>query len=195
MRPARRVGAFVVTALLSAGVAEADGPAPERDPGVLLLGGAVAGPASAGAAEVLGAAIAGPVAREGRWGVTAELWPVLAWRIQEEGERRIVPASASAVLLGFDAGRREAAWRIRLEAGAGPMYALDPVPAAGSRWNFLAEAGLRAVPRGGGLSFGYRFVHVSNGRGPGPDNPGLNLHAVVLVWSPRRAPAGNIAGR
>lgn len=200
MSRSRRAGPVLAAVLfVVARAAPGDGPggpaAGGERPGLLVLGGVAAGPASGGGAEVAGAAIAGRVAREKRWGVAVELWPLLGWRIEQGGERRFVPAAAAAVLVGFDGGRRDAAFRLRIEAGAGPMYALDPVPAAGSRWNFFAEAGLRTVPRAGGLSIGYRFVHVSNGTGPGPDNPGLNVHALVLGWSPRGAPAGNIAGR
>jgi len=189
MRPVRLLGALVVTVVALARPARAeerpvaDRPVALAGLSLFVLGGVAAGPETAGAAELAGVAAARTVAAAGRWRVSVELWPLLVWRLEAEEGRRTSPAAALDGLLSFDAGPRGSAWALRLESGAGPMYATEPVPAAGSRWNFFAQAGVRAVRRGGGSSLGYRFVHVSNGTGPGPENPGLNLHAVILGWT------------
>lgn len=77
-------------------------------------------------------------------------------------------------------------WRLRpfLEAAYGPFYALAPVPAAGSRFNFLLEVGGGvSVPIGPldpwSLVLGYRFVHISNAH-LYERNPGWQFYGVVL---------------
>lgn len=161
--------------------------APERL-GVVGIAGRAGGPESAGPADVGGLGLATRFGLGGRWGVGLELWPLLLWRqAPPEGSgRETVPSVAAAGLLTFDAGPAAGRWRIRLEAGVGPMWASEPVPARGSRWNFFNEEGVRFLwpLRDGSLgSLGYRFVHVSNGRSSGAENPGLNVHAVVVGWA------------
>jgi hypothetical protein len=160
---------------------------PERL-GVIGLAGRAGGPESAGPADVGGLCVTTRLGLGGRWGVTFELWPVLVWNLAplEGGGRETVAALAADGLLTFDAGPRAGRWRIRLEAGVGPSWASEPVPARGSRWNFFNEEGARFLwrcPDGSVGSLGYRFVHVSNGRSSGEENPGLNVHALVAGWA------------
>lgn len=167
------------------GAGRLEGP---RGLGLVGIGGVAAGPASAGEAGTAGLAVTRAFRLGGRWGVTLEAWPALLWRREAEagGRRETVPAFALDGLLTFDAGPREGRFRVRLEAGVGPMWATEPVPARGSRWNFFNEEGIRflwRLPGGGVGSAGYRFVHVSNGRSSGAENPGLNVHAFVVGWS------------
>lgn len=156
--------------------------------GAVVLGGAAAGPESAGEAAVVGGAVTLDLPLGRRWGVTVEGWPLLLWRRETAGggERETVAAFALDGLLTFDAGPRAGRWRVRLEAGVGPMWAADPVPARGSRWNFFDEEGVRLLWRfgdGSAGSIGYRFVHVSNGRSSGERNPGLNVHALAVGYA------------
>ena len=179
---ARAAVAAVVPAVLGAGGAAL---AAEPRWGAVVLGGGAAGAEAAGEAAVGGGAVTLDLPLGGRWGVTVEGWPLLLWRRETAGggERETVAAFAVDGLLTFDAGPRAGRWRVRLEAGVGPMWATDPVPARGSRWNFFDEEGVRLLWRfgdGSVGSIGYRFVHVSNGRSSGERNPGLNVHALAV---------------
>ena len=65
----------------------------------------------------------------------------------------------------------------------GLLWAFSPVPAEGSRFNFLDILGGRVRVRLGGgaaLSLGVRRTHVSNLGTVGPDNPGLSFYAGAL---------------
>jgi glycosyltransferase involved in cell wall biosynthesis len=199
--PAGVATLFVVTALLISPFARAQsrsGPDPVPGTGtraeslerlgVIGLAGRAGGPESAGPADVGGLSVTTRLCLGGRWGITLEVWPVLVWNRAplEGGGRKTVPAVAADGLLTFDAGPRAGRWRIRLEAGVGPSWASEPVPARGSRWNFFNEEGVRflwRLPDGSVGSFGYRFVHVSNGRFSGEENPGLNVHALAAGWA------------
>ena len=77
-------------------------------------------------------------------------------------------------------------WTVRpyVELGVGPFYASRPAPTAGSRFNFLIEAGTgvtipvaRTDPWA--VVIGYRLVHLSNAH-IYERNPGWNFHGYVL---------------
>ena len=75
-------------------------------------------------------------------------------------------------------------------ASVGPLWAFSPVPAEGSRFNFLDILGGRVHVRlldGVSLSGGLRRTHVSNLGVVGPDNPGLSFYSGVvgLSWPAR----------
>jgi hypothetical protein len=77
-------------------------------------------------------------------------------------------------------------WRVRpyLEAAYGPFYALEPVPVAGSRFNFLLQTGAgftypMPLLDPWSLLLGYRFVHVSNAH-IYERNPGWQFYGVVV---------------
>jgi len=126
----------------------------------------------------------------GRWGLGITALPLLRFdeTVDLQAHRRhATSAFAAASGLSFTAGPRGARWRVVIEASVGPFYALDPVPASGTRWNFLVQGGPRLVLRLGsglGVGLGYRFFHVSNA-GLGRRNPGLSFHAFVLTLQGR----------
>jgi hypothetical protein len=92
-------------------------------------------------------------------------------------------AVAAAPFLAFDAFPKSVV-SLRLEASVGPLWAFSPVPAEGSRFNFLDILGGRVRVRlsnGVALSGGLRRTHVSNLGTVGPDNPGLSFYAGALA--------------
>jgi len=79
---------------------------------------------------------------------------------------------------------------LRLEAGVGIFRGFSPIPAEGSRFNFLEQlAGLVLVRAGTDrlVSLGVRRVHVSNLGLAGKDNPGLSFYSGVagVSWPAR----------
>jgi hypothetical protein len=97
--------------------------------------------------------------------------------------RQTAFAVAALPLLVYDAFPRSRVG-VRLEGGAGVLWAFSPVPAEGSRFNFLDVFGLRACVRlsdRSRLSGGLRRTHISNLGIVGPDNPGLSFYAGVLA--------------
>ena len=119
------------------------------------------------------------------WGV--ELTPLFfvnLTRVDLPGhprEDRFVVAAAS--YLAFDAFKKSAV-SLRLEASVGLAWAFSPVPAEGSRFNFLDILGGRARVRlsdGVSISGGLRRTHLSNLGTVGPDNPGLSFYSGVLA--------------
>ncbi len=92
-------------------------------------------------------------------------------------------AVAAAPFVAWDLFPRSAVG-LRLEASVGLLWAFSPVPAEGSRFNFLDILGGRVRVRLGplaALSAGIRRTHVSNLGTVGPDNPGLSFYAAVLA--------------
>jgi hypothetical protein len=152
---------------------------------VVVQGGQAFAPPSARFAEFTAVAMAREFPLEDRFGITAEAYPLFLvnqTRADHETRERVL-ATALGVLLTFDVGRRGGTWGLRLEGGAGVFYGISPVPVAGTRFNFLDQAGASLVFRLNGgrkLSAGYRWVHISNGSLVGRDNPGLSFHSLVL---------------
>ena len=119
------------------------------------------------------------------WGVeVTPLFLVSLTRVDlPERPRESRAAVAAAPFLAWEACPR-CAVSLRLEASVGLLWAFSPVPAEGSRFNFLDILGGRVrVPLrdGAALSFGLRRTHVSNLGVVGPDNPGLSFYAGVLA--------------
>ncbi|MGA7990294.1 MAG: acyloxyacyl hydrolase [Thermoanaerobaculia bacterium] len=99
--------------------------------------------------------------------------------------------TAVAALLVYRGGAWGAGWGFRAELGSGLVSFWDGcVPADGTRLNFLDQAGVSIVRRGGSgrtLAAGYRFVHVSNLNVFGRNrNPGVSFHAAVVSVAWRR---------
>jgi len=67
-------------------------------------------------------------------------------------------------------------WSLYADAGCGVIYASNPVPFDGSRFNFTPRAGIGAsfaITESARLMAGVRWFHVSNANTSTP-NPGLN---------------------
>jgi hypothetical protein len=125
------------------------------------------------------------------WGVElTPLFLVNLTRVDLPGRPRESRAAvAAAPFLSWDAFPRSPVG-LRLEASVGLLWAFSPVPAEGSRFNFLDILGGRVRVRlsdGVSLSGGLRRTHVSNLGVVGPDNPGLSFYAGVigLSWPTR----------
>jgi hypothetical protein len=126
-----------------------------------------------------------PLASGFSWGVEATpLFLVSLTRVDLPGRPRESRAAvAAAPFLAWDAFPRRALG-LRLEASAGFLWAFSPVPAEGSRFNFLDILGGRVrmrVGEGASLSLGLRRTHVSNLGTVGPDNPGLSFYAGAIA--------------
>jgi len=125
------------------------------------------------------------------WGVElTPLFLVNLTRVDLPGRPRESRAAvAAAPFLAWEAFPRSAVG-LRLEASVGPLWAFSPVPAEGSRFNFLDNLGGRVHVRlldGVSLSGGLRRTHVSNLGVVGPDNPGLSFYSGVvgISWPAR----------
>jgi hypothetical protein len=104
--------------------------------------------------------------------------------------REVAYAVAAAPLIGWTYMPKTARLGLRLEGGVGLFGGFSPIPAEGSRFNFLDQFGGLILVRAGEdhlISAGVRRVHVSNLGVVGPDNPGLSFYAgaVGLSWPVR----------
>jgi hypothetical protein len=96
--------------------------------------------------------------------------------------RETVPAAALDIVLRWFSGPSLLGARWYLEVAEGPFWSWHPVPAGGTRFNFLTQAGTGLLfPAGKGWTVlaGYRWVHISNAD-LGDRNPAWNYHALVL---------------
>ena len=96
--------------------------------------------------------------------------------------RQTVPAAALDIVLRWFPGPSLLGASWYLEFADGPFWSWHRVPAGGTRFNFLTQAGTGfLIPAGEGWSVlaGYRWVHVSNAN-LGDRNPSWNYHALVL---------------
>jgi hypothetical protein len=96
--------------------------------------------------------------------------------------RETVPAAALDVTLRWFPGPSPLGSRWYLEAAEGPFWSWHRVPAGGTRFNFLTQAGTGLLfPAGAGWTIlaGYRWVHISNAD-LGDRNPSWNYHALIL---------------
>jgi hypothetical protein len=148
--------------------------------------GQASAPTSQGFAEFGSLSVARdfPLSSGFAWGVeVTPLFLVSLTRVDlPDRPRESRAAVAAAPFLAWDAFPR-AAVGLRLEASVGLLWAFSPVPAEGSRFNFLDILGGRVRVRLGGgaaLSVGVRRTHVSNLGTVGPDNPGLSFYAGAL---------------
>ena len=90
---------------------------------------------------------------------------------------------------------------LRADLGEGVLWYNDDFPSGGRRYNFMLQAGptINYAPAKGclRLSIGYRWLHVSNGSGLGPQNPSYSAAGAVLglgcEWPPGQRPGANQA--
>jgi hypothetical protein len=129
-----------------------------------------------------------------RFSVGIELTPLFVvnqTRVDLPGRpREVAYAVAAAPLLAWTHLPKTSRLGLRLEGAVGVLWGFSPIPAEGSRFNFLDElAGLVLVRAGNArvLSLGIRRVHVSNLGLAGSDNPGLSFYSGVvgLSWPAR----------
>ena len=104
--------------------------------------------------------------------------------------REVAYAISLAPLLAWTVLPKASRFGLRLEGGVGIFAGFTPIPAEGSRFNFLDEfAGLILFRAGSDhvVSAGIRRVHVSNLGLVGRDNPGLSFYSGVvrLSWPAR----------
>ncbi len=93
-----------------------------------------------------------------------------------------VPAAALDLILRWFPGPSLLGARWYLEVADGPFWSWNRVPAGGTRFNFLTQAGtgfLFPAGRGWAVLAGYRWVHISNAD-LGKLNPSWNYHAPIL---------------
>lgn len=154
---------------------------------VVVTYGQASAPTSQGFAEAMTLSVArdfrlfGPL----RWSLEATPVMVVRETRVDDSSRPRATAFAFAVLplVVFDAFPRSAVG-VRLEGGAGFLWATAPVPAEGSHANFFDVFGVRAVLRAwpeASVSLGVRRTHVSNLGLAGPDNPGLSFYAGAVA--------------
>lgn len=177
------VAAAVPALLAAAGTAAAA----ENRWGLVGFYGQASAPRSVGFAESAGLAATLDFPVAGRLSVTAEAWPLLVFHQtkRDRSGRESVPAFALGPLLTFDVEPLGDRWRLRIEGGVSLFWATEPVPDAGTAFNFFDQVGARVLwdlPDGRTASLGYRRLHVSSGGLVGNENPGLSLHTVVLGW-------------
>lgn len=104
--------------------------------------------------------------------------------------RDVAYAVAAAPLVGWTYLPKTASVGLRIEAGVALFWGFSPIPAEGSRFNFLDQFGGLILVRAGQdhiVSAGVRRVHVSNLGLAGTDNPGLSFYSGVvgLSWPAR----------
>jgi len=93
-----------------------------------------------------------------------------------------VPAAALDLILRWFPGPTPLGARWYLEVADGPFWSWHRVPAGGTRFNFLTQAGtgfLFPAGRGWSVLAGYRWVHISNAD-LGELNPSWNYHTLIL---------------
>jgi Lipid A 3-O-deacylase (PagL) len=196
----RRVARKLIVALVfflegECALAQAVAPAP-LDAGwrVFASYGQASAPRSQGFAEQASFAVARDFDLGSRFSLGIEFTPLFVvnqTRVDLPGRpREVAYAGAVAPVLAWTYVPKASRFGLRLEGGVGIFWGFSPIPAEGSRFNFLGElAGLVLVRAGSDhlVSLGVRRVHVSNMGLAGPDNPGLSFYSGVvgLSWAAR----------
>lgn len=78
-----------------------------------------------------------------------------------------------------------AGWRLGLEGSAAVLLYDRRFPAGGDRYNGMFQFGAtlgHRLPGGGQIEAGWRWMHVSNGQGLGPQNPSYEARGLSLRW-------------
>jgi lipid A 3-O-deacylase PagL len=161
--------------------------------GALLLAGQSIDAEFQGHAEIAAPGLFAEKPLSAHFSLRAEIFPFLVIREgpgrlhRGDASARTATASAAGALLRYVA-LPSGAWRPFADAGIGPFYSYQrAVPADGTHGNYFPQAGLgvwRALPGGGRWEILLRAVHVSNGHGREPRNPGYTFWAVGMGWSP-----------
>jgi hypothetical protein len=156
--------------------------------------GQASAPRSLGFAEAATLSVTRDFPLGPRFSLGIELTPLFVvnqTRVDLPGRpREVAYAVAVAPVLAWTFAPKTSRFGLRLEGGIGIFWGFSPIPAEGSRFNFLDEfAGLVFVRTGGDrlVSLGVRRVHVSNLGLAGHDNPGLSFYSGVvgLSWPAR----------
>ena len=161
---------------------------------VVVAYGQASAPRSQGFAEAATLSLARDFPLGSRFSLGAEFTPLFAvneTRVDLPGRpREVAYAVAIAPVLAWSWLPEASRLGLRLEGGVGIFRGFSPIPAEGSRFNFLDElTGLVLLRAGEGrlVSLGLRRVHVSNLGLVGSDNPGLSFYSGVvgLSWPAR----------
>jgi len=156
--------------------------------------GQASAPRSQGFAEAATLSVTRDFPLGSRFSAGVELTPLFVvnqTRVDLPGRpREVAYAVAVAPVLAWTLAPKSSRFGLRLEGGVGIFWGFSPIPAEGSRFNFLDEfQGLVLVRvRSDHLvSLGVRRVHVSNLGLAGSDNPGLSFYSGVvgLSWPAR----------
>jgi hypothetical protein len=156
--------------------------------------GQASAPRSQGFAEAATLSVARdfPLGSGFSWGVeVTPLFVVNQTRVDLPGRpREVAYAVAVAPILAWTIRTKASRFGLRLEGGVGIFWGFSPIPAEGSRFNFLDEFSVLVLVRAGSdhvVSAGVRRVHVSNLGLAGSDNPGLSFYSGVvgLSWPAR----------
>jgi len=156
--------------------------------------GQASAPRSQGFAEAATLSVARDIPLGSHFSLGAEFTPLFVvneTRVDLPGRpREVAYAVAIAPVLAWTWAPRASRFGLRLEGGVGIFRGFSPIPAEGSRFNFLDEfTGLLFLRTGSGrlVSLGIRRVHVSNLGLAGSDNPGLSFYSGVvgLSWPAR----------
>jgi len=196
----RRVAQKLIVALVfflegECALAQAAAPAPlDASWRVFASYGQASAPRSQGFAEQASFAVARDFNLGSRFSLGIEFTPLFVvnqTRVDLPGRpREVAYAVAVAPVLAWTYVPKASRFGLRLEGGVGIFWGFSPIPAEGSRFNFLDEfAGLVLVRAGSDhlVSLGVRRVHVSNLGLAGPDNPGLSFYSGVVgvSWTAR----------
>jgi hypothetical protein len=76
-------------------------------------------------------------------------------------------------------------WRLNLDASAAVLLYDRRFPAGGDHYNGMFQFGAtlgHRWPGGGQVEAGWRWMHVSNGQGLGPQNPSYEARGLSLRW-------------
>ena len=156
--------------------------------------GQASAPRSQGFAEFASLGLAREFDLGSRFSLSIEFTPLFVvneTRVDLPGRpREAAWAAAVSPVFAWTYAPERSRFGLRLEGGVGIIWGFSPIPAEGSRFNFLDQlAGIVTVRAGTGrfASFGVRRLHVSNLGLAGKDNPGLSFYAGVagVSWSAR----------
>ena len=161
---------------------------------VVAAYGQASAPRSQGFAEAATLSLVRDFPLGSRFSLGGELTPLFVvneTRVDLPGRpREVAYAVAVAPVLAWTWAPEASRLGLRLEGGAGIFRGFSPIPAEGSRFNFLDEFTALLLLRAGSgrlVSVGIRRVHVSNLGLAGSDNPGLSFYSAVvgLSWPAR----------
>jgi hypothetical protein len=156
--------------------------------------GQASAPRSQGFAEAATLSVARDSPLGSRFSLGVEFTPLFVvnqTRVDLPGRpREVAYAVAVAPVLAWTYVPKASRFGLRLEGAVGIFWGFSPIPAQGSRFNFLDEfTGLVLVRAGSEhlVSLGIRRIHVSNLGLAGPDNPGLSFYSGVVgvSWTAR----------
>lgn len=162
--------------------------------GVFVSYGQASAPRSQGFAEAATLSLTRDFPLGSRFALGLELSPLFVvnqTRVDLPGRpREVAYAAAVAPVLSWTFLPKTSRFGLRLEGGVGIFQGFSPIPAQGSRFNFLDEFQglvLARVRSDRVISAGVRRVHVSNLGLAGSDNPGLSFYSGVigLSWPAR----------